>query len=41
MFEDTRYIDRSRTIRIEFRKLIRKVDLERAFEGVRIIWDKT
>ena len=40
LFEETKSFDRSRTIRIHFRKLIRKYDLEKAFEGLDIEWDK-
>ena len=38
MFEETCQFDRTRTLRIHCRKLIRKHDLEKAFEGANIDW---
>ena len=39
MFEETQQFDRSRTLRIHCRKLVRKHDLDKAFEGVDIDWN--
>ncbi len=40
LFEETKNFDRSRTLRIHGRKLIRRYDLEKAFEGIKVDWDK-
>jgi len=39
MFEENNQFDRSRTLRLHCRKLIRKNDLDKAFENVAIVWD--
>eukprot|EP01017_Pseudomicrothorax_dubius_P037324 TRINITY_DN5459_c0_g4_i1.p1 TRINITY_DN5459_c0_g4~~TRINITY_DN5459_c0_g4_i1.p1 ORF type:complete len:950 (-),score=187.80 TRINITY_DN5459_c0_g4_i1:961-3810(-) len=40
MFEESKNFDRSRTLRLQMRRLARRLDLERAFENVPIQWDK-
>jgi hypothetical protein len=39
-FEEGCMFDRSRTLRIHCRRLIRRHDLEKAFEGVNVAWDE-
>lgn len=40
LFEETRNFDRTRTLRIHCRKLVRRYDLEKAFDGTKVEWDK-
>jgi len=40
MFEEKNQFDRTKTLRIHCRKLIRRHDLEKAFEGIGIEWEK-
>ncbi len=40
MFEENCRFDRKRTLRIHCRKLLRKFDLEKTFEGVGIDWEQ-
>ena len=39
-FEEDKGFDRKRTLRMTFRRQIRKYELEKAFENYEVLWDK-